>query len=830
MSVAIHRIQADVVEIERALRLMIPQGQVTELRAIDAVSGSNRYPHVVSGYYDDVAKMAQDAAAITAKGVYFVPNVIMPPLLARSANRCRPAGKNPTTGDHDIARRIRLLIDCDPIRPAGISSTDEEHAAALERAFKIRAAMSESGWAEPIVADSGNGAHLNYAIDQPADDGGLISRCLESLDLQFTDETVKIDTTVHNPARIWKLPGTVAAKGDDTPDRPHRMAKVLEAPAVLALVTREQLEALAAQVPQAEASTQTPYRNGHAATFNLDEFVARQLPDASGPQSWKGNGRKWVLETCPFNSDHTDRSAFIVEQPGGAIGAGCSHNSCTWTWPELRQKLEPKANGKAKRSDDRNGQQFKPESQNRPAGDSQLGPGTPWLFAPDGCTELANARRLVAIHGDEFRYVAEWDKFVTYDSRCWGLDTQHRIEAFGKDVPKALWCEMKAIADRGSREGIQGQLKFIVASESARGQRAMISLVRSEPGIPIGIDQLDADPRLFNCANGTLDLRTGELRPHNRSDYLTKFSPVNYVHNARAPLWEAVVHRAMGENEALIRYLRLLSGYCLTGNVGEQILPVFHGEGANAKSTILNAIQGVLGPYSIQANPSLLMASKHDQHPTQQADLFRVRLAVVSETEANRRISEADVKTLTGGEAIRARRMREDFWQFQPTAKIILVTNHRPTIRGTDLAIWRRIRLVPFNVVIPKPEQDPALPDKLRGESEGILAWMVRGCLEWQRDGLGMPDEVQAATEEYRADEDQLGNFIACCCVTEYHARVSAAALHTAYRDYTGDVGMTQAKLAKLLKERGYHNDRFTTGPNKGRVGWFGIGLLANEE
>lgn len=495
--------------------------------------------------------------------------------------------------------------------------------------------------------------------------------------------------------------------------------------------------------------------------------------------------------------------------------------------PSAVEQATVHANGESKRA----GRKPKLCGKRRERGDdgSPFGPHTPWLFDPKGCTELANAQRLVDLHGKDFRHVGEWGKIITYDGRCWEIDTKRRIELFAKDVPRGLWKELAAVTDRGTHEGIQGQLRFITASSSARGQRAMIDLARSDPGIAISFQQLDADPWLFNCQNGTVNLRTSELRPHNRDDYLTKCSPVGFFPDAPCPLWESVVHRAMGGNETLIAYLRRLAGYCLTGDVGEQILPVFHGCGANSKTTMLSTMQWVMGGYAIQANPSLVMSNTHDPHPTERSDLFRVRLAVVSETEADRRISEADVKTLTGGEPIRARRMREDFWEFEPTAKIILTSNHRPTIKGTDLAIWRRLRLIPFDVTIPKAEQDESLPTKLRAEGEGILAWMVRGCLEWQQDGLGLPDEVQAATDSYRADEDQLGGFIANCCISEYHARVTASALHTAYVEYTGDRGMTQAKLAKLLKERGYHNDRFTSGPNKGRVGWFGIGLLASE-
>ena len=226
-------IRPDPAEIRRALDLLLSPGQVTELRALGASTPEYRRPHTVSGYFDDPDALAHAATDLAhrAQGVYVVLNPVNPALLARAANRARPmTERDASTADTDVVARHWLPVDADPRRPSGISSTDAEHDAALDRVRRIRDALAAEGWPSPIVADSGNGAHLLYRIDLPVDDGGLVKRALEALAFRFDDETVGIDQTVFNPARIWKLYGTPARKGDSTVDRPHRLARIVETP------------------------------------------------------------------------------------------------------------------------------------------------------------------------------------------------------------------------------------------------------------------------------------------------------------------------------------------------------------------------------------------------------------------------------------------------------------------------------------------------------------------------------------------------------------------------------------------------------------------------
>ena len=330
--------------IVEALGLILAAGQVTELRALDATTAKDRWPCTLSGYFDDPEKLAEAVAAITsAKGIYIIPNPVDPALLARAENRIRKAPKGESTQDTHIVARLWLLIDADAQRPSGISATAAEHEAAVERVREIYRYLKGQGWPDPIAADSGNGAHLMYRIELPTDDGGLVQQCLHVLARRFDDDTVKVDQTVFNPARIWKLYGTLTCKGDNTAERPHRMARILNAPSTLGTVPLPKLEALVAEAEEHGEPGSRPLMTGNSQPFDVEAFIARHRLDVTGPEPWngrQGTGRRWVFSESPM-CDHNDGAAFILEHAGGAISAECHHNSCSWTWRDLRAKLEP---------------------------------------------------------------------------------------------------------------------------------------------------------------------------------------------------------------------------------------------------------------------------------------------------------------------------------------------------------------------------------------------------------------------------------------------------------------------------------------------------------
>ena len=335
-------LQIDKAEIVRAMTLLYPPGSVVELRALDAMTAGYRgAPHTVSGYFNDFEKMAACVPSIQrACGIYFTLNAVNPALLARASNRLRDCSKKePTTSDNDIQARRYLLIDADPDRPAGISSTDAEHDAALAKARAIETALAAMSWPRPILADSGNGAHLLYSIDLPADDAELVSRVLKGIAATFNKgDGIKIDESVFNPARICKLYGTISAKGDNTPDRPHRLSKILDVPDEMKIVPKTLLEEMAARAPATERKT----ANKTTGNDWIDDFIRQHNLDVADPEKWQGGGRRWIFRVCPFNPEHQDRSAGIFQHAGGAVSFKCHHNGCNGNdWAALRNKVDP---------------------------------------------------------------------------------------------------------------------------------------------------------------------------------------------------------------------------------------------------------------------------------------------------------------------------------------------------------------------------------------------------------------------------------------------------------------------------------------------------------
>lgn len=328
----------------KALHLLVEPGQVVELRILGAVTYSQPQPHVEAGFFDGADKLADALAAVRSwRGVYFSINPVDPALLQRSANRLGPAVKGQLTQDTDIVRRRWILLDIDPRRPTGVSSTGAEFSAAAKCSTHVRGYLKERGWPAPISAMSGNGIHLLYRVDLPADDGGLVRRCLESLAKRFDSKEIQIDRTVHNPARIGRLYGTLAAKGTPSADRPHRMARILFLPGPAEAVPFKALEEVAAEAKGCQGlQKEAAVENVESRPLDVEAFIRKHGLEVQGPEPWnshEGPGRRWVLKTSPM-CEHHDGAAFIVQLGNGAIQAGCLHASCSWGWSELRAHCE----------------------------------------------------------------------------------------------------------------------------------------------------------------------------------------------------------------------------------------------------------------------------------------------------------------------------------------------------------------------------------------------------------------------------------------------------------------------------------------------------------
>lgn len=436
------------------------------------------------------------------------------------------------------------------------------------------------------------------------------------------------------------------------------------------------------------------------------------------------------------------------------------------------------------------------------------------LFADEARTELANARRLVTLHGENLRYVDQWKTWLCWDGSRWAPDRMRQVESWARSVPESLWEQLaklgKAAVSSDQEKALSRLAKFCMESSSSRGIAAMIGLARAERGIALAPEAVDRDPWLLNVRNGTVDLRTGGLRPHDKLDCLTKIAPVDYHHDAEAPRWREFLEQIFAGNRDLIRYVQRCVGFSLTGRVDEHVLFLCHGSGRNGKSTFLNTLMRMLGSdFSMKAPPDMLMSRKGEVHPTERADLFGKRFVAAVETEDGKRLAESLVKELTGGDIIRARRMKQDFFQFEPTHKIWLASNYLPIVRGQDTGIWRRLRRIPFTVTLAEGEQDKQLGDTLAAEAAGILNWALLGCLDWQRQGLAEPFEIQDATSTYRSAMDVFGGFLQDVCIEDEAATVRLKDLRDAYESWCGEnrhQPATARAFSKSLRERGYES------------------------
>ncbi len=444
----------------------------------------------------------------------------------------------------------------------------------------------------------------------------------------------------------------------------------------------------------------------------------------------------------------------------------------------------------------------------------RLGPA---VGGAEHCTDLGNARRFAFLFGARVRYVGG-RRWLAWDGTRWNADADAEVYQSAKETARSIVGEAQTREDDGERQKL---MKWSMASESAARIEAMVKLARSEPPIAAKWNDFDRDAMLFNCANGTVDLRMGELRPHSREDLITQVAGTAYNPHAKCPQFERFLQQIFRDNQELVSFMQRALGYALTGSTAEQVLFFLYGTGKNGKSTLLEVARKVFGDFSQAASFSTLLVNKNGGGPRNDiARLRGKRFVTAIEAGAGKMLDEAIVKQLTGGDTIAERPLYAEAVEFEPTHKLLLAANHRPVIKGTDEAIWRRIRLIPFEKEIAESERDPNLKEKLLQEAAGILAWAVRGCLDWQRIGLNPPAEVLAATANYRAEMDDIGPFFDARCVIEPRAVVKAGALYAAYKSWAeaaGESPISQTAFGLRLSEKGFKSEKREGG--KHRVG-----------
>jgi len=439
------------------------------------------------------------------------------------------------------------------------------------------------------------------------------------------------------------------------------------------------------------------------------------------------------------------------------------------------------------------------------------------LDSDPGRTDTANASRFVELFDREILYVPPWGKWLSWDGSRWRDDSGVGAQRRATRYSVSLWDHLPELANRLSKSEFNSVVSFIRATNQAPKIAAFLKLAQCHPSVACTVEELNADPMLLNCVNGTLDLSTGKLRPHNSADRITQITKVAFDPEATCPQWEQTLSLIFDGDVELVRYIQQLLGYSLSGATGEHILPIAYGNGCNGKSTVWNTVSELLGDYASLANEELLMGEKSN-HPTEKAALYQKRFVAISEPERGSKLKESRVKELTGDRTITARRMHEDFWSFERTHTFWISSNHLPRITGIDEGIWRRVKLIPFVVnirdkVTPVPDFDRWL---VQHEGRGILAWMVRGHLDYLANGLLEPSAVTQATNNYRADSDALGEFLSEYIVEEVGAEATAADLFKTYSESFGGK-WNQATFGKAMAER-YTKTKSRRSPNRGKT------------
>ena len=443
-------------------------------------------------------------------------------------------------------------------------------------------------------------------------------------------------------------------------------------------------------------------------------------------------------------------------------------------------------------------------------------------------TDIGNGLRFVDAVGDRLRYVAEWKAWTVWDGRRWAHGDDAAVMKLAHKVALSIYDDISKEDDEKKRKDL---IKWAQQSESALRIDAMLKSAR--PYLTVSASQFDTHPHLLTVANGTVNLRTGELLPHRMSDMMTKMIDVDFDAHAQAPRWRRFLHTVMDERDDLVDYLQVATGYTITGSTDEHCLFFLYGVGANGKSTFLEALRHVIGEYYVTTSVEALLATDYTGGATPYvAGLQGMRYAMASEMPEGRRFNESLVKDITGGGTLTARHLYGQPFQFTPSHTLWISGNYRPRITGTDEGIWRRLRVIPFEVSIPEAQRRP-MTDMLaefHEERQGILAWMIHGAVRWYDWGLPKVDAVDRATMEYRGEEDLVARYIAERCVMHKDASVVKSKL---FEDWQAWTQRENEKAAHSWRPRNLTEKLIRKGVTLGGMGrmqYMGIGLRSDRE
>jgi len=509
-------------------------------------------------------------------------------------------------------------------------------------------------------------------------------------------------------------------------------------------------------------------------------------------------GRRWTMQTCPWDPTHTNGSAYIAQFPNGNVVAGCHHNSCT--------------------SFDENGHKI-----NKWASLLQI-MGLNQDFKQ---TDMGNSERLIHLFGDELLYSFAAKSWYAYDGTRWKIDRLGRIERLAMRTVRSIYAESLMASSQQIRKALAS---WAMQSESRSRVKHMIEGARA--GLAVSIEEFDQDEWLLNVVNGTLDLNTGQLLPHDRDNLITKKASVEWLGlNEQLPEWDAFLDQVTGGDIDLQKFLQVAVGYTLTGSTAEEKFFFVHGPAASGKSTFMEAVRMILGDYAKTADFETFLKRKDTGNARPDiARLVGARLVSAIELDEGKRFAEGMMKSITGGDMITARHLYQESFEFKPMLKLWLVANHAPDIDSGDDGMWRRVLRVPFEHIVPENQRDPSVKAQLIDPGiagPAILAWAVRGCLEWQQNGLQVPQSVEEATQEYRDEMNPFEDFFTDECEFSDQHSVASKSIYDNYKEWAIEnrympSGMN--KFSDALKAKGCQKAVMRIGGKQLR-GWKGVRL-----
>lgn len=712
-----------------------------------------------------------------------------------------PARQNAGRGDDASVTRLAALV-CDlDVKPGACKSLDVALAIVANLSILLNTRPS-------VLVYSGGGLHAYWPISDGHTAGdirrvrALLRRWGRLVAVVADSLNVKVDT-VYDPARMMRLPGSTNRKTDEP--RPVVAERDNGGP-----LTLDEL---------------AEYLDEAGITENDSDAADGDAEVLSPPDGWQ-----WGERTCAYvaamlgglaeDTPKNGRNPWLLSQK---VRLACAHRLGCITESDYRAAITalerrfteivqsslygtPREPKRFEFRDTSRCAIRKAAAKTDDQARAELGNHT----HPAGADAETGELRPTDAHRGQARMAYRLAE--RYDGRLlhvtglgwhWWDGTRYALDERGAATRAVLAELRRGLADSLTDKELRADVR---KCESASGVAGVLNLAAALPQFGTAVDDLDADPYLLNVANGTLDLRTLEMHPHCAADRITKLCRAAYLPGVQSTLWEAFLERVLPD-DAVRGFVQRLVGAALLGAVREHVLPIFTGRGANGKGTFERAVRWTLGDYAGSAEPDLFM-HRAGGHPTGEMDLLGLRLVVVSESDRDRHLAEATMKRLTGGDTIRARRMRQDFVEFTPSHTALLVTNHLPRVSGDDPAIWRRLRVVPFNVEIPLAEQDGQLDERLQLEADGILAWAVAGWQQYNERGLDEPDTVRAATDDYQRASDTVARFVDECCVTSSPAlKATTAQLFDAFekwRAVDGAEPLSLKSFGQTLTAKGY--------------------------